>query len=152
MACEIDVLRGVPLFALLDDEELAVLANQVEFVRFAARQRIYKIGDPGEQAYVMLSGAVQVTTIDDDNQDVIVDEPRSRRVLRHGVDVGPNAASDRRHRAVEETTCLRVDRNDILVLLHQKPHAGMDMLTVLGRQFHAAQRWCAIALPAIPTR
>jgi uncharacterized membrane protein len=41
--------------------------------------------------------------------------------------------------AVEPTSCLEVDRNDILVLLQQKPHAGMDMLTVLGRQFHAAQ-------------
>ena len=40
--------------------------------------------------------------------------------------------------ALEETSCLRVDRDDILILLQQKPHAGMDMLTVLGKQFHAA--------------
>jgi len=31
-------------------------------------------------------------------------------------------------------------RDDIAVLLERKPHAGMDMLTVLGRQFHASQR------------
>ena len=42
----------VPLFALLDDEETAVLASQVEVKTFAPRQRIYKIGDPGGQAYV----------------------------------------------------------------------------------------------------
>src|SRR5262249_21197375 len=42
--------------------------------------------------------------------------------------------------AVEDTSCLEVDRNDILTLLQRKPHAGMDMLTVLGRQFHAAQQ------------
>jgi uncharacterized membrane protein len=35
---------------------------------------------------------------------------------------------------------VEVDRNDILVLLQRKPHAGMDMLAVLGRQFHAAQQ------------
>jgi len=33
-----------------------------------------------------------------------------------------------------------VDRNDIAVLLQRKPLAGMDMLTVLGRQFHASQQ------------
>jgi CRP/FNR family cyclic AMP-dependent transcriptional regulator len=33
-----------------------------------------------------------------------------------------------------------VDRKDIAVLLERKPHAGMDMLSVLGRQFHASQR------------
>ena len=31
-------------------------------------------------------------------------------------------------------------RNDILVLIQRKPHAGMDMLAVLGRQFHNAQQ------------
>src|SRR4029077_8884288 len=35
--------------------------------------------------------------------------------------------------------CIEVDRNDIATLLQRKPHAGMDMLTVLGRQFHASQ-------------
>jgi len=33
-----------------------------------------------------------------------------------------------------------VDRGDIAVLLERKPLAGMDMLTVLGRQFHASQQ------------
>jgi uncharacterized membrane protein len=42
--------------------------------------------------------------------------------------------------ALDETVCLEVDRNDISVLLQRKPLAGMDMLTVLGRQFHASQQ------------
>ena len=42
--------------------------------------------------------------------------------------------------ALEETVCLEVDRDDIAVLLQRKPMAGMDMLTVLGRQFHASQQ------------
>jgi uncharacterized membrane protein len=33
-----------------------------------------------------------------------------------------------------------VDRDDIFTLIQQKPHAGMDMLTVLGRHLHAAQQ------------
>src|SRR6266849_8099533 len=75
MACEPQILRQVPLFALLDDDEIAVLAAQVEVKTFAPRQRIYKIGDAGGRAYVMVSGAVKVTTVDEDQQDVIVDQP-----------------------------------------------------------------------------
>ena len=75
MICNPDILRSVPLFALLDDDETAVLAAQVEIKRFAARERIYKKGNPGSQAYVMLSGKVRVTTVDDDQQEVIIDEP-----------------------------------------------------------------------------
>src|SRR5207247_4046604 len=77
MACNPEVLRHVPLFALLDDEETAVLAGQVELKRFAPRQRIYKIGDPGGRAYVVVSGKVRVTTVDEDGQEVVLDEPEA---------------------------------------------------------------------------
>ena len=60
MACNPETLRQVPLFALLDDDETAVLASQVEHKKFAPRQRIYKSGEPGGQGYVMLSGLVRV--------------------------------------------------------------------------------------------
>ena len=50
MACNPEVLKQVPLFALLDEEELPVLAGQIGLTSFAARQRIYKAGDPGGRA------------------------------------------------------------------------------------------------------
>jgi uncharacterized membrane protein len=42
--------------------------------------------------------------------------------------------------SIEETVCIEVDRNDIQILLERKPHAGMDMLAVLGKQFHGSQK------------
>lgn len=139
MACDVHELRHVPLFALLDDEEACVLASQVELKRFAPRQRIYKIGDTSGQAYVMISGRVRVITVDEDQQEVVVDEPG------HGEFFGFASMLERTpHQteavALEETACLEVSREDIAILLQRKPHAGMDMLTVLGRQFHASQR------------
>jgi uncharacterized membrane protein len=138
MACDPQELKHVPLFALLDDEETAVLAGQVELKKFTPRQRIYKAGDKGGQAYVMVSGRVRVSTVDDDGQEVIVDEPG------HGEFFGfASMLEQTPHQtdaiALEEATCLEVDREDIAVLLQRKPMAGMDMLTVLGRQFHASQ-------------
>ncbi len=41
--------------------------------------------------------------------------------------------------ATEDTTCLEIDRHDISELLKTKPLAGIDMMTVLARQFHASQ-------------
>src|SRR5215467_1152865 len=139
MACEAQELKHVPLFALLDDEEAAVLASQVEMKRFAPRQRIYKIGDTDGHAYVMMSGKVRVSTVDEDHQEVVVDEPSHGEFfgfasMLEGTPHQTNAD------AVEETTCIEVDRGDIAVLLQRKPLAGMDMLTVLGKQFHAAQQ------------
>src|SRR5216683_319765 len=138
MGCNAEELKHVPLFALLDDEEAAVLASQVEIKKFAPHQRIYKIGDTDGRAYVMFSGKVRVTTVDEDHQEVVVDEPS------HGEFFGFASMLEKTpHQtnatAVEETTCIEVDRGDIAVLLQRKPMAGMDMLTVLGRQFHASQ-------------
>jgi len=138
MACDPTVLKDVPLFALLDDDETAVLAGQVELKKFAPRQRIYKKGDPGGQAYVVVSGQVRVTTVDEDHQEVVLDEPA------HGEFFGFASMLEKTpHQttaiAVAEVVCIEVSRDDITVLLERKPHAGMDLLTVLGRQFHAAQ-------------
>src|SRR5215468_238414 len=128
MACNPEVLKNVPLFALLDDEETAVLAGQVELKRFAARQRIYKIGDAGGQAYVMVSGKVRVTTVDQDHQEVVVDEPSEGEFFGFAsmLDQTPHQTGAV---AIEDAVCLEVDRNDITVLLQRKPLAGMDMLT-----------------------
>jgi CRP/FNR family cyclic AMP-dependent transcriptional regulator len=139
MACNPEVLKGVPLFALLDDEEMAVLAGQVELKNFVPRQRIYKTGDQDGQAYVMVSGRVRITTVDEDHQEVVVDEPANGEFFGFAsmLEQTPHQTDAV---ALEETACLEVHRDDIAVLLHRKPMAGMDMLTVLGRQFHAAQQ------------
>ncbi len=139
MACDPEVLKHVPLFALLDDEETGVLAGQVQVKTFARRQRIYKIGDSSGQAYVVVSGRVRVTTVDQEHQEVVVDEPS------HGEFFGfASMLEQTPHQteavAIDEAVCIEVDQEDIAVLLQRKPMAGMDMLRVLGRQFHSSQQ------------
>jgi CRP/FNR family transcriptional regulator, cyclic AMP receptor protein len=139
MACNPEVLRKVPLFALLDDDEACVLASQVEVKQFAARQRIYKMGDPGGRAYVVVSGTVRVTTVDEDHQEVVVDEPSAGEFFGFA-SMLEETAHQSSAIALQETVCIEVDRDDIAILLQRKPMAGMDMLAVLGRQFHASQK------------
>jgi uncharacterized membrane protein len=139
MSCAPDALRHVPLFELLDDDETAILAAQVEVRDFAARQRIYKTGDNDGKAFVVMSGSVRVTTVDEDHQEVVIDEAGHGQVfglasMLEGIPHTTNAM------ALEPTTCLELDKNDIEVLLKRKPMAGMDMLTVQSRQIHAAQQ------------
>jgi uncharacterized membrane protein len=87
----------------------------------------------------MVSGSVRLTTIDEDQQEVVVDQPTAGEFFGFAsmLEETPHQTSAT---ALEETVCIEVDRQDIQILLERKPHAGMDMLAVLGRQFHAAQR------------
>jgi uncharacterized membrane protein len=77
--------------------------------------------------------------VDEDQQEVVVHEPS------HGEFFGFAAMLEQTpHQttavATEDTSCVEVDRDDIATLLESKPMAGMDMLAVLGRQFHASQQ------------
>ena len=139
MPCNAEELKHIPLFQLLDDDELAILAAQVDMRKFAARQRIFKIGDPPKTAYVLMSGRVRVSMIDEDHQEVVVDEPDHGEVFGFAsmLDETPHQTNAM---AVEESTCLELDRHDISVLLERKPMAGLDMLTMVGRHIHASQR------------
>ena len=139
MPCDPQELKHAPLFELLDDDELAVLAAQVDVLKFAARQRIFKIGEPSRAAYVVLSGSVRVTTIDEDHQEVLIDNPTHGGVFGFAsmLDQTPHQSNAM---AEEESVCVELDRDDISVLLHKKPMAGLDMLATLGRQIHASQR------------
>ena len=138
MPCNPQELRHVPLFSLLDDDELAVLAQQVELRDFAPLQRIYKTGEPSISAFLIMTGAVRVTSIDEDGQEVLFAEPK------HGDFFGfASMLDDAPHQtsavAVEQTTCVEVDRNDLTQLFQRKPMAGLDLLTVIAREIHATQ-------------
>lgn len=139
MHCTPEVLRRLPLFSLLDDEETAVLAGQVEMRTFAARQRIYKFGEPSTRAYVLISGRVRVSTVDEDHQEVTVDEPGPGEFFGFA-SMLDQTVHQTDAIALEETECIEVDRQDLSVLFQRKPMAALDLMAVLGRQFHASQR------------
>lgn len=139
MPSSADELRGVPLFSLLDEDELAVLAQQVERREFAAKQRIYKAGEPGANAFVVMSGSVRVTLLDEDGQEVVFSEPHHGEFFGFAsmMDDSPHATSAV---AMEPTKCLVIDRHDLAQLITSKPMAGLDMMTALAREIHSTQR------------
>ncbi len=139
MACNPEMLKGIPLFSLLDDDELSVLAEQVELKSFAAHARIYKTGDTAPQAYVVVSGQVRVFTVDEDQQEIVLDEPMQGQFFGFAsmLEQTPHQTTAM---ALEDCVCLEVSRNDIEVLLQRKPMAGMDLMTTLGHQLHAAHQ------------
>ena len=138
MACDPNVFQEIPVFSLLDADERVVLAEQVELRRFAPRQRIYKVGDPGGKAYVVLKGQVQVVVIDEDHQEVVIDSPGPGEIfgLASMLAAVPHTTMAV---ALEDTSAIEIERTDIGALLQRKPMAGLDILTMVSRHFHAAQ-------------
>src|SRR5438094_291600 len=139
MPCDASVFEEVPIFSLLDADERAVLAEQVELREFVARQRIYKTGDPGGKAFIVVKGQVKVLVIDEDNQEVVIDSPAAGEIfgLASMLSASPHITTAI---TVEPTRAIEIDRNDLANLLKRKPLAGLDMLMMSQNRQDAKDR------------
>ncbi len=55
-----ELLRKVPLFAGLSDADLAHLCQEVEEVRLSAGEELFAEGSPGDRAYVVKEGQLEI--------------------------------------------------------------------------------------------
>ena len=57
---EVELLKGVPIFAKMEPAKLKLLAFTSERMNFAAGQEVCHQGDPGDAMYVILGGVADV--------------------------------------------------------------------------------------------
>lgn len=65
---EVELLKGVPIFAKMEPAKLKLLAFTSERMNFAESQEVCHQGDPGDAMYVILGGAA----------DVLIDTPKGQ--------------------------------------------------------------------------
>ncbi|MDX2139151.1 MAG: DUF1003 domain-containing protein [Chloroflexota bacterium] len=128
-----ELLREIPLFELLDEQELSALAGQMEQRRYLMGQIIYAVGDPGGVMYIVQQGRTEVFIRDKAHERVRI------AVCEPGDIFGEVAllANDERHtnaKALEDTTVLIVDRNDLDFLFRKHPTAALDIISMLGKR------------------
>ena len=68
----LDFLRQVPMFAEMEDAELACLAKDLVRRSFVAGESIFFQGDPGNAIYVLESGTVRIYVHAEEGQEVAV--------------------------------------------------------------------------------
>ena len=133
MAAEAALLAEVPFFALLDEEERATLAAQIDVVRHPAGHVLFRVGDPGDSLYLIRSGEVEVYVKNDTGQRIVLETagPKDFFGEMSLLDGGPRTASVV---VSQDLEAIRVDRNDIHRLLEKHPTAAIDLLTAMGRR------------------
>ncbi|BDC49170.1 hypothetical protein F183_A14860 [Bryobacterales bacterium F-183] len=132
------------MFSLLDDEELRVLADRVSIRGFTANQTIFKAGGEGHAGFVLISGApVRVSIVDRGGEEVTLDEVQPGGIFGFAslLQATPHQTTST---ATGDCRCIEVERQDLRHLVHAKPDAAMDMLSVLGRHLHQAHSLVAV--------
>ncbi len=134
---DFEILRHIPLFSLLDDQELAALAQQLDQKTFLAGQLIISAGETGDTMFIVQSGKVELFLQDS------IDEHVTLSILDPGELFGELSLLDKSPRsanalAVENTTLLIVDGHDLEMLVRSHPHAALDMMSMLGKRVRDA--------------
>ena len=133
-----DVLASVPLFAALDVESAAMLADLMTTRSVARGHVVFREGDPGDNCYVIHSGRVKVM------RRLVDGQPIALAQLGHGAMVGELAlfASDRRSatlQTVEQTTAVAITREDLMAILHGNAEAAISMAVHVAELLRQAE-------------
>jgi CRP/FNR family transcriptional regulator, cyclic AMP receptor protein len=133
MPADPQLLNEVPLFALLDEQERATLAERMETVTFPAGRTLFHRGDPGDSLYVVRSGEVEIFFKNDTGERILLETARAGDFFGEVslLDGGPRTASAQVTKDVE---AVEVDREDLAELIRIRPGAAMELLTATGRR------------------
>ncbi|MFI5005995.1 MAG: DUF1003 domain-containing protein [Solirubrobacterales bacterium] len=134
MPADPEMLRSVPFFQTLDDDERSAVAALMHDERIAAATTLFRENDPGGVLYIISRGKVELSVIGEDGKKVTVD------VLEQGEFFGEVSLLDGGGRtatavAREETEVFRLEREPFLNLLRRRPEVALDVLAAFARRF-----------------
>lgn len=139
MVATTDMLADVPIFALLDEQERAALAERIEVESHKAGTIIFNAGDPGDRLYVVRSGKVEIFFKNDTGERIVLETAGPGEFFGEMslLDGGPRMASAL---VLEDVNTVIVDRGDLDELFRIRPGAAMDMLTATGKRLRETTR------------
>lgn len=141
---EVDALRRIPLFSNLEPSKLKLLAFTSERLTYAKGQTIFRQGDMGDAAYIVLEGQadVMIGTIDSQRKvatigkhsiigeiAVLCDVPRTATVV----------ASDR-------LVALKISKDLFLRMVKEFPQMAVEIMRELARRLDRTNQQLQAAL------
>ena len=127
----LEALRSVPLFASLTDEAAIELRNLLAIKDVSASTELFHKGDTGNAMYLIESGRVRISIIDEDEKEITLAE------LAQGDFFGEMSIIDGRQRSadakvVEDARLAVLSRPDFLAFVRSNPDVALGMLGALS--------------------
>jgi CRP-like cAMP-binding protein len=129
---EVELLRRVPLFSGIEPSKLKLLAYTSDVVTYRAGQVMFRKGDVGDAAYVIITGDAEVS-VGSDNGDIKIAS------LHDGDFVGEIAILCDTPRtatvsAKTDVKALRIRKEPFFELLRQFPEMAVEMTRLLAER------------------
>lgn len=131
MPCDAELLKGIEIFELLDDEERIELAKVVDTHQLPAGETLFQAGEPGESLFIVRSGEIELFIKDTAGQKIVLTVAEEGNLFGELslLDSGPRTATAI---ALTDAELLVLDREDLLLLFQKRPDAALHMLAAMS--------------------
>ena len=129
---EVEQLRRVPLFANISPARLKLLAFTSELVAYGSGQVMFRQGDPGDAAYVFLSGTADVL-IDSPSGPITVDTVNPNSIVGE-IAILCDVARTATIMTTAPVEALRIRKDHFLRLLVEFPEMAVEIMRVLAER------------------
>ena len=129
---EVEILKGVPIFAKMEPAKLKLIAFTGERMNYAEGQELFHQGDPGDAMYVILAGIADVV-IESPSGPITVAQLKKNNFVGDMAILGdvPRTATIK---AVEPLTTLRISKDMFYRLVTEFPQMAIEMMRELAHR------------------
>lgn len=137
MPCTPELLADVELFAHMDGEDRARLAQFIGARELPAGELLFQAGQPGEAMYVVKRGEIELYIKDNAGQKIALATVEAGQVFGEMalLDHGPRTATAR---ALADSELLELDRESLLLLFKTTPTAALSLLAAVSHMTRKA--------------
>jgi CRP-like cAMP-binding protein len=131
---DVEVLRNIPLFAKIEPTRLKLLAFTSEHVEYTAGDLLFRQGDFGDAAFILLDGEAEVLVDTPGGQLKVAQLKKNDIVGEIAIlcDV-PRTATVR---AASPLVTLRISKDGFFNLVTQFPQVGVEIMQELASRLH----------------
>ncbi len=129
---EFELLRRVPYFAEIEPAKLKLLAFMSERVAFDAGMRLFRQGDPGDAAYLIIDGEAEVVAETPAGQLVLATLGANEIVGEMAI-LG-NVPRSATVRAKDRLVTLRISKEPFMRMVREFPSMAVSMMQELAER------------------
>lgn len=135
----VDILRELPLFSELNDEELKHLESITSKRTFPKRQYVFMEGEPREAVYFIEEGTVKIFKVDEEGNEQVINILQKGEMFPHigFFDTTPYPATAE---VMERTVLFLIRIEDFDNLLMEQPAIAVKVMKIMGQKIRMLQQ------------
>ncbi|MFN8557129.1 MAG: Crp/Fnr family transcriptional regulator [Dehalococcoidia bacterium] len=136
----VGLLAEVPIFADVQPQELARLADRMRRRTFRRNEVVLHRGDPAGALHIVASGRVKITLPSEEGDETVLALLGAGQCFGEvaALDGGPRSATVT---AIEPTETFALLREDLLALARESPDFALALIATLAARLRRADEW-----------